>query len=200
MQVNLTGKPQRGKGYKSFDFESRVIHNGITVTSWHHCYISLLLHFSLCVLSHITPVFHSAVNFVVATAVPNMQKIHRPTRQEIVRNPPLNQAKNTNFRKISQTMTVCVKTILTRNVMQNNADMCIILQKSSVLMLFGFRQKLTGRKIQSVDKFEIVVGCRPPGGNVRHENYMAALTNRIARRLLSAVADATARRSVDACL
>ena len=35
---------------------------------------------------------------------------------------------------------------------------------------------------------------------MRHENYMAALTRRITRQLLSAIADATARRSIDTSL
>ena len=47
------------------------------------------------------------------------------------------------------------------------------------IMVVDDKQEETGRKIPSVDKFDIEVGInRPPGGCVRHENYMAALTHR----------------------
>ena len=56
--------------------------------------------------------------------------------------------------------------------------------------------------MQFVDKSFIWanwVGCRPPGGNVRHENYMAALNRPAAQppALWSAIADATDWKSVD---
>ena len=48
----------------------------------------------------------------------------------------------------------------------------------------------------SVDKFKIGVGCRPPGGNVRYSALEAGYACFGVPATQSAIADATARRSV----